>query len=99
MRQTMARPCHRHVVVARRGTRVEQRVARFALHDERELPSEVVRVVDRGVQAEARRRRVSMRGVTGEKHAAELRRPTFASTPVPHDDGSPSGLANQYVIT
>ena len=41
-----------------------------ALHQRRELPAEIVDVAHAGVEAEAARRRVLMRGVAGQEHAA-----------------------------
>ncbi len=48
---------------------VEQTVAGAAVDDERELPGEVVGVLDRRVAAESVRRRVAVRGVTGDEEA------------------------------
>ena len=51
---------------------VEQLRAGDALEHQRELPGEIVRVVDAGIAAEAAVRRHQMRGVAGQEDAAVL---------------------------
>lgn len=50
---------------------VQQRRIGLTLDHRSKLPREVVRVLDRGVQPQPGRRRVAVRGVTGQEHPAD----------------------------